>query len=91
MNLNPEIKKIEELKNKDRKVPVTMMITPEILRMIDESSQLMRLARGDFLSACFLRVLSSYKNGDTVKIVAADNGGEFDAAAHAKKIWGNAE
>jgi hypothetical protein len=85
MNVNSELKTLKAIQGKDRKVPITMMIDPNILKMIDDKCQLTRIARGDLLSACFLRVRNNAeKIGSTKEL-------EVDHAAIARKAWGPVE
>lgn len=79
MNINPELKKMKMHLGTDKKVPVTIMLPPSVLRIIDTACDDQRASRGDLLGACFLRVNDSYKSGENKN---------FDPAAHAKKIWG---
>lgn len=78
MELNRESKRLNELQGKNRKVPITIMLAPEVLRLVDESAQLAHLSRGDFLGACFIK-------SSEVKEMQSDNVAPMKSIAQIKR------
>lgn len=67
MNLNCEYRELVEIQGKDRKVPITIMVSPAVLKMIDECAESIKFSRGDFMAACFVRIFNNYKGKKTKK------------------------
>lgn len=60
MNLTPEKNAIRFLNLTEKRKPVTVTMPQAVLERIDAAAGKLKMSRGDFLMAAFLRLESSY-------------------------------